>query len=294
MGPDVDLKHLRYFLAVAEEGTFTGAAGRLNMTQPALSRAIRALEDVVGTALFVRRPQGVALTEAGRLLNDDARSLDELARAALARVARFGRDGPRLRVTARACEVDTLERLVNSYNERHPDTTPARAVVVDWRAQAAELRAGAADLTLLRSPFDHRGLDSDLVRTDTRVALLSRTHPLAGHDVVDRSELAGEAFPVWSDHTSAETAFWTGTDLVHHEWRPGPTVHDAAQYAASIRLGHAVGFVAETLLSELPLGGISVVPVTGLSRSELRIAWTAHATSRDVARFVRHAGFLNP
>lgn len=287
--PDVDLKHFRYFLAVAEEGTFTGAAERLRMTQPALSRAIRALEDAVGTALFVRGHQGATLTEAGRMLSHDARGLVELADAALTRVARFEREGPQLRVTARGCDVETLQRLVDSYNERYPGEPPARAAMVDWRVQADEVRAGTADVTLLRTPFDHRGLDSDLVQTDPRIALLSETHPLAGRETVHRSELAGEAIPMWPDLTPAERAFWTGTDLAHYDWRPGPVVHDGGQFLGSIRLGQAVGFLARPHLPEEARLGISVVSVIGLTPSDLRIAWAATATSPDVARFVRHA-----
>jgi len=289
VGQDVDLKHFRYFLAVADEGTFTGAAERLSMTQPALSRAIRALEDAAGTALFVRSPQGAELTEAGRLLSGDARSLVKLASAALTRAGRLSRDDEGPRVTARGCDVDVLAWLVDSYNERYPDGRPARAAMVDWRVQGDQVRAGETDVTLMRSPFDRYGLDSDLLRADPRVALLPETHPMTGREVVHRSELAGETFPVWPDLTPAETAFWTGTDLTYYSWRPGPVVHDAAQFVGSIRLGQAIGFIAEAHLPEQLPGGVGVVPVTGLTPSELRITWASTATSPDIARFVRHA-----
>jgi len=289
VGQDIDLRHFRYFLAVVDEGTFTGAAERLRMTQPALSRAIRVLEGAVGSELFVRSSQGARLTDAGRLLSGDARRLVELASAALTRAGRLSRDGEELRVTARGCDVDILARLVRSYNERYPQERPARATMVDWRDQADQVRAGETDVTLMRSPFDRHGLDSDLLRADPRVAVLPQTHPLTGRDVVDRSELAGETFPVWPDLTPAQTAFWTGTDMTYYPWRPGPVVHDAAQFAGSIRLGQAIGFIAQAHLPEQPPGGISVVPVTGLTPSELQITWASTATSPDIARFVRHA-----
>nr|WP_277611361.1 LysR family transcriptional regulator [Streptomyces scabichelini] len=73
-----------YLLAVADEGTFTKAAEHLGVTHPALSRAIRSLEDAVGTALFSRAPHGAELTEAGRMLSQEARNLVESADAALA------------------------------------------------------------------------------------------------------------------------------------------------------------------------------------------------------------------
>jgi DNA-binding transcriptional LysR family regulator len=285
---DVELRHFRYVLAVAEEGTFTGAAARLGMTQPALSRAIRALETVVGSALFERGHHGATLTEAGKAFRDDARAVDRIARAAVSRTSRHG-GLQHLRVTARGCDIGTLEVLVASYNAARGDRAPAKGAVVDGRVQADEVRAGESDVTLARSPLDISGLDSDLVRSDPRVALLPAAHPLAARQSVDRAELDGETIPVWSGHTPGQTAHWAGTDLAPHAWTPGPVVSDAAQYTACIRLGDAIGFVPESLLSELVLTGISVVQVSGVSESELRIAWSETATSRDIAGFVQHA-----
>jgi DNA-binding transcriptional LysR family regulator len=286
---EIELRHFRYVLAVAEEGTFTGAAARLGMTQPALSRAIRALETAVGSALFQRGHHGASLTEAGRAFRDDALAVDRMARAAVSRTSRHSNVGQHLRVTARGCDIGALEVLVASYNAARGDRAPAQGAVVDGRVQADEIRAGEADVTLARTPLDISGLDSELVRSDPRVALLPKAHPLATLQIIDRSELDGETFPVWSGHTPEQTAHWTGTDLARQAWKPGPTVSDAAQYAACIRLGDAVGIVPEPLLPEIVLTGISVVQVAGISASELRIAWSESATSRDIADFVRHA-----
>ncbi|WFE53262.1 LysR family transcriptional regulator [Micromonospora sp. WMMD1155] len=288
MDRSIELRHFRYMLAVAEAGTFTGAAARLGMTQPALSRAIRDLEEVVGTALFERGRQGAVLTAAGRTFRDDARALDEAARAALSRNGPSGMDRPHLRLTARGCDVGTLEHLVTSYNSARGDHLEARGAVVNASEHVDEVRDGRTAATLVRSPDDFSGLDSDLIRSDPRVALLPDAHPLATRRMIERAELAGETIPLWAGHTPEQTAFWTATDLVRHDWRAGPTVSDAAQYGGVIRLGSAVGFLAADLLPEMVLTGISVVPVADISPSELRIVWSRDATSRDVARFVRH------
>jgi DNA-binding transcriptional LysR family regulator len=172
---DIDLRQLRYFVAVAEERTFTHAATRLAMTQPALSRAIRALEHSVGTALFVRLHRDVQMTAAGRVLFDEARDIDELTQAAVARAARAGREGPRLRVAGRACEIKAIEHLVRTYNARFPQEQPAEVVFVNWQRTDA-LRNGVADVGLVRRPFDDHGLDAATVRT---TAVATQNSPLA-------------------------------------------------------------------------------------------------------------------
>jgi DNA-binding transcriptional LysR family regulator len=286
---EIELRHFRYVLAVAEEGSFTAAAARLGMTQPALSRAIRSVEAVVGTALFERGHLGATLTAAGRALRDDARVVDEAARAAVTRASRQSREGRHLRITARGCDIDTLGRLVISYNATCVAHPPAHGVVVDGSIQLDEVCTGDADVTLVRSPAHRRGLDSKLIQSDRRVALLPVAHPLATRPMIDRAELEGEPVPVWPGNTVEQEAYWAGADLVPYRWRPGPVVTNAALYTASIRLGQAIGFVPESLLPELVLTGISVVRVSELSASELRLAWPESASSRDVAHFVRHA-----
>jgi DNA-binding transcriptional LysR family regulator len=291
---DIDLRQLRYFVAVAEERNFTRAATRLAMTQPALSRAIRALEHSVGAALFVRLHRDVQLTAAGGVLFDEARGLDELARAAVARAARAGREGPRLCVTARACEIKPLEHLVRTYNARFPQEQPAEAVIINWQTRTDALRHGEADVGLLRRPFEDRGLDSDLLWTEPRVTLLSAGHALASRTVLERAELAGETIATWPGTTAAETAHWSGTDLARHDWLPGPAIQDVAQLIGNVRLGQTIAFVHLSLLGGPPPDGIVALPTKGLSDSELHVAWAAATTSPDVARFVQHAAAHAP
>ena len=87
----IDLKLLRYFLAVAEELHFGRAAARLNMSQPPLSIHIKELEQQLGTLLFVRHSRSVALTHAGKILMEESRRLLSSANQALARVEQIGR-----------------------------------------------------------------------------------------------------------------------------------------------------------------------------------------------------------
>ena len=82
MGVEMELRHLRYFVAVAESGSLTVAARKLHTSQPSLSRQIRDLEDEVGTPLLTRRARGVDLTPAGRAFLDHARSVLSQVQAA--------------------------------------------------------------------------------------------------------------------------------------------------------------------------------------------------------------------
>ncbi|MEV1049208.1 LysR family transcriptional regulator [Streptomyces sp. NPDC049916] len=292
MAREIELRHFRYLLAVAQEGTVSGAAARLGMTQPALSRAIQYVESAVGTALFERGHHGVTLTPAGQALYADALVVDQAARTAVARASRHDLRETRLRVTARGCEVDVLQHLVSHHNATRGAHVPARGDVVDGGTQLAEVRAGDTDVTIVRQPFDRRGIDTELVRSDRRVALLPSTYPLAARKVIERADLADEVFPVWSDTTDEHAAYWAGADRDAYPWKPGPVVTDAAQYTAHIRLGHAVGFVPEPLLPELTLTGIDVVQVRDLSPSRVELAWSDTATSRHIAYFVQNAAEL--
>ncbi|GAA5171911.1 MULTISPECIES: LysR family transcriptional regulator [Amycolatopsis] len=286
MRDEVELRQLRYFLAVADERNFTRAAARLGMTQPALSRAIRALEKSVDATLFLREHRGAELTAAGRALAAEAGDIDSFTKAALARVTRLGGDSPHLRIAALGCEIGWLELLVRSYNERYPEEVPARAVFANRGLQEDELRDGTADVALLRTPFDSRGVDSDLLWTDEHVVLVHEGHRFADGTSVHSADLAGEAFPVWAEEAAAGRL---APVFEQYGLRPGPVVHDTAQYVGAVRLGQAIGGLPVPMLSGIPLDGIKALPLTGAPPSEVHVAWLATATSPDVARFVRHA-----
>jgi DNA-binding transcriptional LysR family regulator len=206
----VDLRALRYFLAVAEERHVGRAARRLHMTQPPLSRAIRQLEDELGVLLFERTSKGVALTAAGTVLQDEAAAL--LGRA----------DRIRGRVTAAAGTAaltigtlaDTAEhagmRLVPLFRDRHPHVHVS-IHEADLGDPTAGLRAGVVDVALTRTPFDSTGISTHALRSVPVGVVVRDNDPLADHHEVSAASLIGrrwvrlpdDADPVWR-------AYWTG------------------------------------------------------------------------------------
>ncbi|TDQ54242.1 LysR family transcriptional regulator [Actinorugispora endophytica] len=288
---DIDLRRLRYFVAVAEERNFTRAAERLMMTQPALSRAIRSLEDDVGTSLLVRGYRDVELTRAGLVLLEQARGVDDQVNTAVRLARRAEAEDFRLRVTARGCDVDVLSRLVSSYNLAGRPV-PAVATVVEWQEQGDQLRDGSADVGLMRTPFDERGLDSDELFSEPRVVLLPERHPLARADEVALAQLADQPVARWKgDHRDA-FLLWPAEDVPQHEWVPGPVVGDTSQFHAVVRLGQAIGFVPESVSFASVSAGVRAVRVRDAPPSVLRLAWTRTSTSAAVADLVRHATAL--
>ncbi|MFJ4584582.1 LysR family transcriptional regulator [Streptomyces echinatus] len=186
--PGVELRHLRYFAAVAEAGTVTEAARRLRIAQPSLSQQIRLLEQRIGTPLFRRLPQGMELTEGGRLLLDGVnRALDELsssvaaARAAVP-VATVGVcRGVAQSVLARAEQILTRAgRHRISYRQ------------ADSRSQVDQLRAGTLAFGLLRAPVDPTGLEVRTINDEPLGLVLHPRHPLARRPRLTWPDLTGQ------------------------------------------------------------------------------------------------------
>lgn len=135
----MDLRQMRYFLAVAEEGNLNRAAERLHMAQPPLTRQIRALEDELGTALFVRTPRGMVLTEAGAALLDEVPNLLALAQRARERTLRAGQGlAGRLDVgTFGSGVLDVIPRMLARFHAERPEVR----IVLHNQTKAEQIEA---------------------------------------------------------------------------------------------------------------------------------------------------------
>jgi DNA-binding transcriptional LysR family regulator len=288
---DVDLRLLRYFVAVAEERNFTRAAGRLMMTQPALSRAVRALEATVGVPLLVRRYRDVQPTQAGRVLLEQARWIDERASAAIGLVRRAAVAPPGLRVSAPGCEVSLLDELVSSYNRTGPEVL-ASAVVVEPKEQADELRGGGADVSLIRPPFDERGLDSEEIFAEPWLVVLPERHPLAARSELTLAQLAGLPVIRWRERRADGYLMWPFDAGTPDRWIPGPAVGDSSEISALVRLGQGIAIFPRSFAGNAAAAasvGLRVVRLVDCPPTTVRIVWAEGSTSRAVAALVRHA-----
>ncbi|MFJ8881931.1 LysR family transcriptional regulator [Streptomyces sp. NPDC102402] len=282
---DVEIRQVHYFVAVAEEGNFTRAARRLAMTQPALSRAILALEKTMGTTLLLRTPQGVTLTAAGSAMLDEGRSLLAQAGNVTARVRRVAEQRASVTVSGPGCDMALLDGMVRSYNDTDP-AHPARTAVGTIDDQLERLRSGRADIALWRAPLRDPGLSGVVLRRESVCVLMGAGHPLAGRDSLRVADLAGEPLLGWAGTGAPfdDPGFWPdglpGT--------PGPRVSDGLQMLAVVRLGQAVALAAAPSEGAgAPEGTVGIRLEDGPS-VPLRLVWPKERTTPGILRFVRH------
>jgi DNA-binding transcriptional LysR family regulator len=189
----IELRHLRYFLAVADELHFRRAAERLHMAQPPLSQAIRAIEHELGVQLFDRTSRSVSLTEAGRVFAADARSLLAGVDFAIGEARRAAVDQAVIQI---GCVPDApiahLHRFLAGLREILPDAQPRLRNLASLD-QASELRAGHLDLGILHDPGLRPDIDTTPVFAgEPMTALVPATHRLAELPAISPDDLADE------------------------------------------------------------------------------------------------------
>jgi len=196
MTKGLDLRHLRYFAAVAEELHFGRAAKRLGIAQPPLSQQIQKLEGLLGTSLFERGRRQVALTDAGRVLLEETykvlaateRAVEETRRAAAGEV------GMVTVAFAASVMFHTLPGVIRAFRERFPGVR-LELRELPTAFQLAGLRSGELDVGFLRESAPEDGLRTETVMRERLMVAVARTHPLGecGDDASDPLELSALA-----------------------------------------------------------------------------------------------------
>jgi DNA-binding transcriptional LysR family regulator len=252
----MELRHLRYFIVVAEEGHITRAAERLGMQQPPLSQQIRALEQEMDVQLFRRKPRGVELTDAGRALLSDARAIlahIDHAFASTRRTARGEQGRIAIGFTSSAPFHPFVPRVIRAFGEAFPlvSLTLEESGTTEL---IGNLREERVDVAFIRTPVaDPAGLVVDRLLEETMIVALPSQHALArtkrGDTAgVNLKRLASETFIVYRRHT-------------------GPGLYDAI-FAACHAAGFSplVGQEAPRIVATLNLVaaglGLSIVPAS--------------------------------
>ena len=260
-GGYMELRHLRYFIAIAESGSFTIAATqRLHTAQPSLSRQIRELEAEVGVQLLIRSTRGIELTAAGRAFLDHARialAQAEAGTEAARRAAHPAKPTFALGFMT-GQEMEWLPEAINVLRDELPKTeVTVLSQNSPWLAEA--LTRGKLDLAFMRAEPDMPGLAYKLVTKEPIVAVLPSDHRLASLDEIDPREFAGENFVTIS--SAAPTL-----KLVIDEFmsRSGVEIHPTHEIN---NLAMAVSMVASTGgVTLLPAYAVNFFPVSVVSR----------------------------
>lgn len=191
---NIELRHLRYFVAVAHELHFGRAAARLNISQPPLSQQIQILENEIGARLLARTNRSVSLTEAGKQFLADSQQILLQVEESAARAARLhqGESGElRIGFTSSAPFIKAVSDTLSLFRRQHPDVH-IQTRESNTREQIAPLNEGALDLGLMRKTQLPDSLEWQIILREPLLAMIHRDHPLAALAQVSLAELVME------------------------------------------------------------------------------------------------------
>ena len=284
--PPVDLRELRYFLAVAEELNFTHAAGRLHIAQQALSSAIRDLEQTLDVRLFTRTTRHVALTNAGEALVPAARQILTDVSAALHTVqqAAAGRQGRLvIGVAIAAHGAPVVREAIRRFAEERPGVD-VEVAGYDHSDPSAGLAKGSSQASFVLGPVILDGMGSVTVLREQRHVLLPAGHPLASRDQVSAHDLAGLPWLRVPAPDSEWTRFWFEHPL--HGPSTGPEIRSGVEWMPAVLSGRGFGYTLPTLAADYIPSEIVIVPVVDIEPGEVVLAWPLEAEDPLVDAFV--------
>ncbi|MFF3904658.1 LysR substrate-binding domain-containing protein [Streptomyces sp. NPDC001848] len=289
---DVHGRDLRYFVAVAEEMHFTRAAERLYVSQPALSKQIRALERQLGAPLFVREPQGVRLTRAGEALLPHARAVLAAWDEAAAAVEHAKTEQAATLVVGMSTSPargGLLPAIRSRFSEAHPTVT-VRLRQIGWEDPTAGLADGSVDVAFIWLPVpDEVRYAHVLVAEEPRLVALPETHPLAARESVEFSELLDEPFLALPPAAGALRDHWLALDArAGRPPRIGAEIAGTEETYEALVDGRGICLVAAGNASLISHGGVVTRPVSGLTPGRLVLARRAD-DQRGLVRGYLHA-----
>ncbi|MGW4024855.1 LysR family transcriptional regulator [Streptomyces sp. NPDC005009] len=293
----VELRHLQYFVAVAEELHFGRAAERLGIAQPGLSQQIKALERRLCAELFERDRRGVELTEAGRVLLPLARDVLSRCRNLQEVLRTYGTGAVgRLRIgITRSAAGGITDVLVESFMADSPQVE-VRLSSGHTAAHEQELSAGTIDVAFVRLPIENTDeLVSREVSQESLVVALPEGHRLAARRTVGVRDLVGEPLVWWPrengpgmwDHI-LDQVFGPENRPDISRWEP-----EEERMLHAVAHGHGITVLGEGRAGRLSVPGVVIMPFAPpVPTLALGLAWRGDSTMPTLHRFLDHADAL--
>ncbi|MEU8819645.1 LysR family transcriptional regulator [Actinoplanes sp. NPDC048796] len=261
----VELRHLRAFLAIAAEGTITGAAARLHVTQPALSRTLRQLEAHLGVRLIDRSTHHLELTAAGHAFQPRAAAAVTAVDEALDPV-RAGTWPLRLGHAWSALGEHTTA-LLRGWKREHPDT-PLRLLRVDDRT--AGLDRGSVDVAVIRGePGLPAEVNTVVLLLEPRVAAVAADSPLTGRTRLTLHDLTAQPIALNAIAGTATLGLWPEDDTPDHIIE----VANTDDWIAAIAAGQAAGVTTTATAATYPNPAVAYIPLAGVPPVPVHLAW---------------------
>lgn len=286
----IELRHFRYFIAVAEELHFGRAAERLFMTQPPLSMQIKQLEETVGAALFVRGSRPIELTAAGEMFLIHARSTIKQADMAIqkARLTSRGEAGNLTIAVTSASVLSLLPRLIASFRQRYPEVLIHIKEMVS-RNQLDALKQSDINFGLIRLPTEHPSIESILIQLEPIVVAIPRKHKYADLDKISVNALHQTPF-ISFDPENAAYFHKLASDLFSTHGVTPFIVQSATQLhtvLALVAAGFGLALVPKAA-SRIQLEDVVLRPldVTPTLFAELHLAWNSNDTNPAISSFI--------
>ncbi|GAA4563897.1 LysR family transcriptional regulator [Planotetraspora kaengkrachanensis] len=277
---DVDLRKLRYFVAVAEELNFGRAAQRLHIAQPVLSRQIQALERELDAQLFVRDKRRTRLTPAGEQLVADAELVLAGAEALRRRVAQAASAAGTF--TVGFMPGLTVTGPVRAFGDAHPGLT-VEVLRTSWNDQVSVLHDGRADVGYVRLPIDAAGLEVRPLFSERRMAVVGTGHRLAGRTSVNIADLADEhllqhpdTVPEWGQ-VARETRGRRET--------PPPEMRSVEEKLEHVAAGRGISILPESTATYYQRPDVAYVPIADIPPGQVALAWVAARRDPLIAGF---------
>jgi DNA-binding transcriptional LysR family regulator len=279
---NVEMRHLRAFVALAEELHFGRASQRLYLTQPALSQTLRQLEASVGGRLVERTTRSVALTANGLAFLADARTVIAAYDTALARAARAARQEQGiLRVgyqIGAALEIAPI--VLRAYAERYPSVS-VELREFDFGEPFAGLDVGLVDVAFVKMPLEDERLAYEFLEHETIFAGLAPSHPLAQRSSIAIAEILDDPIVAAPRAAGPWRDFWLATE--YRGGKPPKVVLEAANFDSELQavaVGKAITITSLATTKYYARPGVVFVPIHDLPPVTVVLAWFADATSQ--------------